>query len=154
MPRIVTQRIMTELLRVFVYGTLKPGESNYEAYCAGQVVESQEAIAYGELFDLPFDYPAMTTGDRPIYGYLLSFSDPAVLKDLDELEGYSPDGALEENEYIRDQIEVFSLDGQSLESAWVYLMNLQQAIQLGGVLLVDGKWTGKNNAASHHSEER
>ncbi|HEY9639531.1 MAG TPA: gamma-glutamylcyclotransferase [Coleofasciculaceae cyanobacterium] len=132
---------MSELLRVFVYGTLKPGESNYDAYCASRIVDIQAALAYGELFDLPFDYPAMTAGDRPIYGYLLGFADPAVLEDLDELEGYSPHQALEDNEYLRDEIEVFSLDGQSLGVAWVYLMNLQQALSLGGTLVPEGKWT-------------
>ncbi|NJR64240.1 MAG: gamma-glutamylcyclotransferase [Leptolyngbyaceae cyanobacterium CRU_2_3] len=134
---------MSELLKLFVYGTLKPGESNYEAYCAGQAVEVQEAIAYGELFDLPFDYPAMTAGDRPVYGYILSFSNAAILDDLDELEGYSSEPSLTPNEYEREEIEVFSLDGRSLGSAWVYLMSVEQAIEIGGILLADGRWTGK-----------
>jgi gamma-glutamylcyclotransferase (GGCT)/AIG2-like uncharacterized protein YtfP len=134
--------LMTELLKVFVYGTLKPGESNYAAY-ADQVVDMQEAIAYGELFDLPFDYPAMTGGDRPIYGYLLFLTDPTVLDDLDELEGYSPDHALADNEYIRDEIEVFSLEGKPLGCAWVYLMNLQQVTRWGGILIPSGKWIGQ-----------
>lgn len=49
---------MTEsdnLVKVFVYGTLKPGESNYQRYCdRSSVVESQRAIALGQLFALPF----------------------------------------------------------------------------------------------------
>jgi gamma-glutamylcyclotransferase (GGCT)/AIG2-like uncharacterized protein YtfP len=137
-------KIMSELLKVFVYGTLKPGESNYEAYCADHTIDIQEAIAYGELFDLPFDYPAMTTGDRPVYGYMLSFANPTVLNDLDELEGYSSDQTSEENEYIRSEIEVFSLEGKPLGVAWIYLMHPKEVTRLGGILLPHGKWTSKD----------
>jgi gamma-glutamylcyclotransferase (GGCT)/AIG2-like uncharacterized protein YtfP len=46
-------------LKVFVYGTLKPGESNYQRYCAENVVEKREAIrrnpfrviAFGQLYE-------------------------------------------------------------------------------------------------------
>jgi gamma-glutamylcyclotransferase (GGCT)/AIG2-like uncharacterized protein YtfP len=134
---------VAEFVKIFVYGTLKPGECNYEAYCAGHVTEVQEAITYGELFDLPFDYPAMTEGDRPVYGYLLS-ANLAILSDLDELEGYSPDRHDAENEYVRQEIEVFSLQGHPLGNAWVYLMTAEQAIDMGGVLLPDGKWTSSD----------
>lgn len=136
---------MAEFVKVFVYGTLKPGECNYEAYCAGQVVEMQQALTYGKLFDLPFDYPAMTQGDRPIHGYLLSFADASILSDLDELEDYSPDRSDVQNEYVRQQIEVFSPEGQSLGTAWVYLMSAERAIGMGGVLLPDGKWTAMSS---------
>ena len=137
---------MAEFVKVFVYGTLKPGECNYEAYCAGHVAEVQQAVAHGELFDLPFDYPAldypaMTQGDRPVYGYLLSFANASILSDLDELEDYSPDRSDDQNEYVRQEIEVFSLEEQPLGIAWVYLMSTERAIGMGGILLPDGKWT-------------
>ena len=66
-------------LRVFVYGTLKPDEANYQKYCAGKVLNTTSAIALGELFALPMGFPAMTLGDRPVYGYLLSFSELPTL---------------------------------------------------------------------------
>ncbi len=138
---------MAKFVKVFVYGTLKPGECNYESYCVGQVVEVQPAVAHGELFDLPFDYPAMAQGDRSVHGYLLSFADVAILSDLDELEDYSPDRADVENEYVRQEVEVFSPEGQSLGTAWVYLMSAARAIGMGGVLLPDGKWTAAEKAA-------
>ena len=137
---------MAEFVKVFVYGTLKPGESNYAAYCAGQVTEVQAAFTSGELFDLPFDFPAMTVGDRPVYGYLLSFADPSILDELDELEDYRPERADCQNEYIRQELEIFSLEGQSLGNAWVYLMSVERAIGMGGVLLPDGKWTAAPDA--------
>lgn len=131
---------MTDLLRVFVYGTLKPGGYYHAQYCADRLITAQEAIVYGLLYDLPAGYPALTAGDRPVYGYLLSFADPAVLQDLDDLEDYRPDRPTVENEYIRQQREVFDLKGRSLGLAWVYLMQPERVEQMGGVLLPDGKW--------------
>lgn len=132
---------MTGWVKVFVYGTLKPGEENFEAYCLG-CPEALEAIAYGELYDLPFDYPAMTRGDRVIYGYLLTL-DASVLPDLDELEGYDASQPDAQNEYIRQEIEVFNLAGRSLGIGWAYLMSAEQAIDSGGQLLPGGKWTSR-----------
>jgi gamma-glutamylcyclotransferase (GGCT)/AIG2-like uncharacterized protein YtfP len=63
---------------VFVYGTLKPGENNYQIYCAGKVLAEQRAIAFGRLFSLPAGYPAMTPGDCPVHGFLLSFANSTV----------------------------------------------------------------------------
>ncbi len=31
------------MFKVFVYGTLKPGEANYQKYFAGKVIEAQKA---------------------------------------------------------------------------------------------------------------
>ncbi|MBD3882871.1 gamma-glutamylcyclotransferase [Phormidium tenue FACHB-886] len=129
------------LIRVFVYGTLKPGECNFDLYCAGRVVQMQPAIAYGTLFDLPFGYPAMTGGDRPVYGYLLGFSDPAILIALDELEDFDPCRPADCNEYVRVKQAVFDLEGRSLGEAWVYLMQPELVERAGGVLLLQGKWT-------------
>lgn len=134
---------MTNLLRVFVYGTLKPGECNYDRYCAGRVVEVQAAIVYGQLFDLPLGYPAMTPGTLPVYGVLLSFVDPAILRELDDLEDYDPHRPTDANEYVRVQTQVFSLNGELLGSAWVYQMEQEQAKRLGGVFLPNGIWTGR-----------
>lgn len=63
---------------VFVYGTLKPGENNYQIYCAGKVLAEQRAITFGRLFSLPAGYPAMTPGDCPVHGFLLSFANSTV----------------------------------------------------------------------------
>jgi gamma-glutamylcyclotransferase (GGCT)/AIG2-like uncharacterized protein YtfP len=130
------------MLRVFVYGTLKPGERYYSQYCQGRVVESCAAIAYGHLYDLPFGYPAMISGDRPIQGYVLTFADATTWHDLDELEDYNPNRPSEENEYDRYQIEVFSLAGESMGCAWAYLMTLERVQKIGGVHLPQGVWTG------------
>jgi gamma-glutamylcyclotransferase (GGCT)/AIG2-like uncharacterized protein YtfP len=129
------------LLKVFVYGTLKPGEYNYQRYCAGKVVAAQPATAFGRLFALPVGYPAMTAGEETVCGVLLSFSDPAVLQDLDQLEDYDPHRLPAQNEYNRVQIEVFDLSGQMLDFAWVYLMTPEQVERRGGVLVASGCWS-------------
>lgn len=128
---------------VFVYGTLQPGERYYGAYCADAVIEVVPAIAYGELYDLPLGYPAMTVGDRAIQGYWLTFNSPDALARLDELEDYVPGRSPQDNEYQRETIEVFTLDRQPLGYAWVYRMSTERAIALGGTLHPSPAWTGR-----------
>jgi gamma-glutamylcyclotransferase (GGCT)/AIG2-like uncharacterized protein YtfP len=128
------------LLQIFVYGTLKPGEANFDRHCQ-KALEIQEAIAHGDLYALPMGYPAMTSGNSLIYGFLLSFHDPQILAELDDLEDYCPDRPFEENEYYRQKIQTFSLTHQPLGNAWVYLMECEKAKRLG-VLVPEGRWTG------------
>ena len=133
-----------KLIQVFVYGTLKPGEANYQQFCADYVVTAQQAIALGQLFDLPLGYPAMTPGSFKVYGVLLSFVDPEILLQLDWLEDYDPQRAIAENEYYRQQIEVYDTSLAPLGNAWTYLMTPEQVRAFGGVLLPDGWWSRKS----------
>ena len=127
-------------MKVFVYGTLKPGKCNYQRYCQGKVVDACPAIASGKLFALPAGYPAMTAGVGDVYGFVLTFSSKAVLGDLDRLEDYNSLRPPEENEYQRQEIEVFDRDRLSLGTAWAYLMLRDRVLSLGGVPLPDGSW--------------
>lgn len=154
----LTEQLMPEsegniisFIRVFVYGTLKPGEENYPRYCAGKLAvntgysfENQPLPAYtnGQLFDLPVGYPGMAVGSNPVYGYLLNFREPSILRELDELEDYVPDRSPSQNLYNRDRVEVFHPQGQKLGSAWAYLMSLDNIYRLKGVLLTSGWWSG------------
>jgi gamma-glutamylcyclotransferase (GGCT)/AIG2-like uncharacterized protein YtfP len=131
-------------MNVFVYGTLKPGEFNYPRYCEGKVLTYQDAIAYGQLYHLQArGYPAMMTGEGTVYGVLLTFRDTKPLSNLDYLEDYLPDRAPEENEYQRQEIEIFDLDFQSLGYAWAYLMLPDRVQSLGGIPLPKGVWPGE-----------
>lgn len=132
-----------KLIKVFVYGTLKPGEPNYQQFCADYVVAAQEAIAVGQLFDLPLGYPAMTPGHLKVYGVLLSFANPEILQQLDWLEDYDPQRAIAENEYYRQRIEVYDTFLAPLGNAWTYLMALEQVRAFGGILLPDGWWSSQ-----------
>lgn len=132
------------LVRVFVYGTLKPGEINYLPYCAGKVTEIVRAYTFGQLFALPVGYPAMTPGQGRVEGFLLTFNDAALLTQLDELEDYDPHRTPEENEYNRELIWVYSLCGEGLGQAWGYLMSEEQALRWGGILLPSGWWSAQS----------
>lgn len=141
------------MVKVFVYGTLKPGEANYQRYCAIQVVDAKKAYAFGQLFALPMGYPAMTLGDSLVYGYLLAFVDAKVLNNLDILEDYQPSRQRTENLYNRQEVEIYDLQGRSLGIAWVYLMTPQQICQLKGSLLQrDGWWSGCGLTVEHYKE--
>ncbi|MBD2196962.1 MULTISPECIES: gamma-glutamylcyclotransferase family protein [Calothrix] len=140
---------MTELkikfsgqVRIFVYGTLKPGEVNYKRYCAAQVIDTKRAIAPGKLFALPMGYPAMTLEDSQVHGYLLVFADGEIFTQLDELEDYQPHRPTDENLYNRQEIEIRDLQGLSLGLAWVYFMWPQRVSQFRGIPQPDGWWSG------------
>lgn len=128
-------------IKVFVYGTLKPGESNYEPYCAGKVVEEQPAIAYGQLYHLSLGYPGMILGDGQVQGFLLTFRDSTIFDSLDQLEDYDPNRRPQDNEYNREPIEVYDQAGQSLGLAWVYFMTLAKVQDFQGVLIPSGCWS-------------
>lgn len=131
------------MLKVFVYGTLKPGERNYPFYCT-QALEVTEAIAYGKLYDLPMGYPAAIFPESNLVrGYVLTFYDTTVLQTLDELEIYDPNQPISQNLYQRNQIEVYNPNFNSLGKAWVYCMNQQQIDTYNGVLISNGWWAGK-----------
>ena len=123
-----------------MYGTLKPGEINYQLLCQKKVVEQQEAYTFGELYDLSYGYPAMTIGKSKVRGFLLTFAQPEILGDLDDLEGYNPQASGEDNEYYRQQIEVYDLLGNSLGQAWAYFMTLERVKKGKGVWLSSGCW--------------
>lgn len=138
-----------ELLRVFVYGTLKPGGLYYSHYCEAHVVTHWRAIAPGSLFHLPAGYPALCwdgggwgeSGASAVQGYVLEFANPSVLVHLDELEGYSPDRPPEQNEYDRQHLPLQTLDGIPAGTAWGYTMTLHQIQQLGGQRVESGDWS-------------
>ena len=131
-------------LRVFVYGTLKPGEVNYQFYCTEYIAECFPAVTNGLLYELPIGYPAMTNGKGNVHGFVLSFQNPKVLLELDKLEDYHPERLPEENEYQRQKIPTFGLDGQYLWTVWSYLMLPEKVKLLGGKLLSSGFWTGNS----------
>ena len=132
------------MLKVFVYGTLKPGERNYKSYCADKVVDIQAAIAYGKLFALPLGYPAAIFPENYfVRGHVLSFLDATVLTALDELEDYHPDRLASQNDYQRHQVEVYNSNLEPLAKVWAYSMSRQQIAAYGGVFIKNGFWSGQ-----------
>jgi gamma-glutamylcyclotransferase (GGCT)/AIG2-like uncharacterized protein YtfP len=86
-------------MKLFVYGTLKPGESNHDRYCQS-VTHIEMAIVYGALYALPMGYPALTIGESFVQGSLLTFASSQILTELDELEEYQPDRPLKKTNII------------------------------------------------------
>jgi gamma-glutamylcyclotransferase (GGCT)/AIG2-like uncharacterized protein YtfP len=144
-------------LNVFVYGTLKPGEANYLAYCEGRIASQTPAYIRGDLYHLSVGYPAITPGDNQVYGVLLTFFDPSVLTErdtgvpaayiievltsLDRLEDYQPDRKAELNEYNRRLVTVYNLKDQAIAQAWTYFMTLAKVRQYQGKRLSSGNWS-------------
>ena len=56
-----------ELFALFVYGTLKCGFENHDAFCKG-ALRIEEATVGGELYDLPFGFPALVVPRDTIRG--------------------------------------------------------------------------------------
>ncbi|MDJ0571830.1 MAG: gamma-glutamylcyclotransferase [Pleurocapsa sp. MO_192.B19] len=126
---------------VFVYGTLKPGEANYQYYCGDRVTSQTPVYTFGNLYALPVGYPAMTEGENTVKGILLSFSDSSILKSLDKLEGYQEQRAFDLNEYYRQLVPIYNFAHQPRGKAWAYFMAIARVRQLQGTLITSGWWT-------------
>ncbi|MEA5533026.1 gamma-glutamylcyclotransferase family protein [Crocosphaera sp. XPORK-15E] len=133
------------MLKVFVYGTLKPGERNYSIYCKGQVIKTCRAYTYGYLYQLNLGYPAMTVGDNKVKGYLLTFAEETALENLDELEDYHPQRSPQDNQYLRQKLAIYNVTGEPLGEAWSYLMTPDNIQKFRGTFLKSGWWTDKEN---------
>lgn len=55
----------TILTSLFVYGTLKRGQSNYERFCQG-ALSIETATIGGRLYELPYGFPALVVPDVEI----------------------------------------------------------------------------------------
>jgi gamma-glutamylcyclotransferase (GGCT)/AIG2-like uncharacterized protein YtfP len=55
-------------LVMFFYGTLKCGERNHERFCGG-ALRVEEGTVRGEVYDLPFGYPALVVPRESIHAY-------------------------------------------------------------------------------------
>ncbi|MTF39404.1 gamma-glutamylcyclotransferase family protein [Cyanobacterium aponinum] len=131
------------MLKVFVYGTLKPSGKYYKIYCQGKTINEVKCWTKGKLYDLPLGYPAMTEGEEKVYGYLLSFASFKHLSNLDKLEGYTGIDNSPLNEYERRKITVYNDDNQPIDEAWCYFMNDSAIASLNGVFLPSGWWEFK-----------
>lgn len=100
--------------RLFVYGTLKPGCTNY--FRIEHVVQSScPASTEGILIDLGA-YPALVPGQGRVRGILLDLEVEALVI-TDRIEGYQRDSG--HNLFIRTESIVRLEDGQEI-TAWIY----------------------------------
>lgn len=128
-------------LRVFVYGTLKPGGRYWPRFCEGKVAEPVVAKVRGRLYDLPAGYPALVAGGQDwAQGHLLTFRSEVDFAEVDRLEGYDPWGPPADNDYQRIRVDSFTPGGEPLGSVWTYVMDGARVHGLGGSLVEDGDW--------------
>ncbi|MEB3101647.1 gamma-glutamylcyclotransferase family protein [Ferviditalea candida] len=107
--------------KVFVYGTLRAGESNFRLI-KEHVLRVTPAYIYGKMYDVG-DYPAAVIdpgSPNVIYGEIIELDNPAIaFKKMDMLEEYyrpfDP-----RNDYERVETEVF-LPGGGQERCYIYV---------------------------------
>ena len=122
--------------RIFVYGTLKQGFGNHHRIFGGFVIKIQLAFTYGRLYDLGW-YPAMTEGSDKVFGELIEFNNPEILKRVDYLEGFKGENH-PHNYYERRIVDVFV--GGDTVKAWVYFLSEEQVSRYGGNFIASGEW--------------
>ncbi|QUS60109.1 gamma-glutamylcyclotransferase [Synechocystis sp. PCC 7339] len=131
-------------IKVFVYGTLMPGECNHQAYCHQQIEPPALGYVLGQIYHLAnFGYPALAIGEDRVWGYCLTFPAGFSLEYLDSLEDYHPGRSPRENVYDRCWAKVFGPQDQVMTEAWLYRMDLGKIEQYGGVYLPNGRWSGQ-----------
>ena len=140
------------MINVFVYGTLKPGEVNYQYYCKGKVQAQSQAYTRGKLYSLAVGYPAMTPGENKVHGALLTFDNFNILNSLDQLEDYQENRPAEFNEYYRILVPVYSPTDKLLGQAWCYLMSVEKIKQYNGIAIASGWW--KSNERRKEQDNR
>jgi gamma-glutamylcyclotransferase (GGCT)/AIG2-like uncharacterized protein YtfP len=128
-------------LKVFVYGTLKPGGHYWPQFCEGKVVKHAPAKIHGELYDLHVGYPGLRLQGRDwVYGYLLELKESSHLDGLDYLEGYAPNRPETENEYTRLRISCYDERGEPLGEAWAYEITDTTLARNRCTRIEDGNW--------------
>jgi gamma-glutamylcyclotransferase (GGCT)/AIG2-like uncharacterized protein YtfP len=72
-------------LALFVYGSLKPGESNWKRYCEGRVAELHPARVRGRLYQLSDGYLALTQPETHswVRGWRLVLRSAEALREID-----------------------------------------------------------------------
>lgn len=122
--------------RIFVYGTLKQGFGSHDRIFGGYDIKITPAFTYGRLYDLGW-YPAMTEGKEKVFGELIEFDNPEILKKVDYLEGYRGINH-PHNYYERRMVDVFV--GDDMVKAWVYILSEEQVKRYDGNRLITGSW--------------
>ncbi|MEU6380396.1 gamma-glutamylcyclotransferase family protein [Streptomyces sp. NPDC046909] len=132
-------------LPFFVYGTLRPGEPNHDAFLRGRTSTEEPARLDGAaLYDGPgYPYAVEAPGAGPVHGELVTAlpdAYDALLAALDRLEDYAPGDP--RNLYERVRRDVARQPDGTLVPAWVYLAAPTVATELRthGRLIRGGDW--------------
>ncbi len=119
-----------EINKVFVYGTLMRDMSNHHLI-EPFIRHLETAKTIGQVYDLPYGYPAMVSGHEEVWGEIIELNDvEEALEVLDRLEGYSGVDS-PRNLYNRTVQVIYTMSGKT-EEAYVYFWANPEALnQLG-----------------------
>ncbi|MFJ7073109.1 gamma-glutamylcyclotransferase family protein [Streptomyces sp. NPDC098781] len=137
---------MSPRLPFFVYGTLRPGEPNHDAFLRGRTLTEEPArLAGAVLYEGP-GYPYAVedaSGTGTVYGDLITARPEqytGLLTALDHLEEYAP--ADPRNLYERITRKALRDSDGTAVQAWVYVAAPSVAARLRarGRLIGSGDW--------------
>lgn len=123
---------------IFVYGTLRPGLSNFHLLLP-YIKKIERAFTRGSIYHLPYGYPAMIDGEDIVHGdYIEVKKIHQVLKLLDELETYyGPNNP--QNEYERRKTKVINKFGKE-KDAYIYIWAKPKELRQYGEIVPGGDW--------------
>ncbi|MGY5011101.1 gamma-glutamylcyclotransferase family protein [Streptomyces sp. 900105755] len=134
-------------LPFFVYGTLRPGEVNHDAYLRGRTETEEPGRLDGAvLYDGPgYPYAVEEPGPAAVRGELVTAHPEAydrLLLELDALEECVPQDP--ESLYVRVARDVVRLRDGAAVRAWVYVAGPVVAgrLRTGGLRIDGGDWLG------------
>ncbi|GAV40573.1 gamma-glutamylcyclotransferase family protein [Streptomyces acidiscabies] len=135
-------------LPFFVYGTLRPGETNHALFLSGRTLTEEPARLTGAvLYDGPgYPYAVEAPGGH-IDGDLVTVVPeyyPATLGELDALEEYRANDP--DSPYLRVTREVVRGRSSEVVRAWVYLAGPRISTRLRdtGTLIENGDWLARH----------
>lgn len=104
-----------------VYGTLRPGDGNYNHFLAGDTIFEENVQLEGFTMYAGSGYPYLAYGNNTVTATFVTVSDEKyedVLRRLDMLEGFTSFDS-NTNHYDR-KLHTFILNGEE-KQAWIYL---------------------------------
>lgn len=134
----------TDLLPVFVYGTLRNGLGNYQHILEGNTVREEPATMSGATMLDAGGFPfVIAEGEGTIIGEVM-YLDPEyatlTMARLDRLEGYRGPG-VPGNMYEREQVTVTSADGIPF-TAYAYITSAGFRRHTNDMpVIASGDWT-------------
>ncbi len=114
------------MTRIFVYGTLRKGIYNHDIYLRDHGVYCGDGYIRGSLFTITGKkYPAfLNAGQDLIFGEIYDVDDE-TLHNINELESYYGQNHVE-NEYNQIFLDVYDVNGQKIDQAYVYEFNMDK----------------------------
>lgn len=112
------------MVRIFVYGSLRKGHYNYDAYLKDKSTFISYGYVKGDLYTIEgVIYPALVEGEGTVIGEIYEVSEE-VLKAIDELENYVENDST--NEYNRVLYDIMDEHGNVFETLPVYMFNMHR----------------------------